>query len=439
MAGERLLQILGYIHPDVVKSGTVNGNYTRSIRNFLDQEDLAVEFTGICDTFDVHTRRAFEISMNDFHPKSWKRKSRAVRIFQNYREMIESNEIDAILIATPDHMHSAIAIEAAKAGKHVYLEKPMTHSIEEALELRNTIRSSDIIFQLGHENRQQLSYKIARELYKKGVLGDVSMVQTYTNRSGLFGAWIRDDAFDHNMGHRGNINWEEFIGNAPWHEFDLKRYFSWQRFSDYGTSVTGNDFTHKFDCVNQILDLGIPERVIAMGGQYYYKDHGDMPDVLNVVFSYPKRGLTLTYDSTLVNGIYRQPHIIGSEAAMDVDSAILLYKDGESQRYKNIANDPSDPLYYYAPNEDIDAVSSATSRAYLKGGWGSTFIDGKILDSSFLHVKEWVDAIRGHGKPSCNIETGFEESVTFNLANLAYRSKKPVRWDAINEKAIIES
>ena len=203
--------------------------------------------------------------------------------------------------------------------------------------------------------------------------------------------------------------------------------------------MTGNDFTHKFDCVNQILDLGIPERVIAMGGQYYYKDHGDMPDVLNVVFSYPKRGLTLTYDSTLVNGNYRQPHIIGSEAAMDVDSAILLYKDGESQRYKNIANDPSDPLYYYAPNEDIDAVSSATSRAYLKGGWGSTFIDGKILDSSFLHVKEWVDAIRGHGKPSCNIETGFEESVTFNLANLAYRSKKPVRWDAINEKAIIES
>ena len=67
------------------------------------------------------------------------------------------------------------------------------------------------------------------------MLGDVSMVQTYTNRSGLFGAWIRDDAFDYNMGHRGNINWEEFIGNAPWHEFDLKRYFSWQRFSDYGT------------------------------------------------------------------------------------------------------------------------------------------------------------------------------------------------------------
>ncbi len=437
--GEKLLQLLGYIHPDVVKAGTVNGKYKKTLENFLDQEDLNVEFAGICDTFDVHTQRAFEISMNDFHPKRWNRKSRAVRIFHSYKEMIDSDEIDAIIIAAPDHMHAPIAIEAARAGKHVYLEKPMTHSIEEAVELRNTIRATGVVFQLGHENRQQMSYKIAAELYRKGVLGDVSMVHTYTNRSGLFGAWIRDDAFDHKMGHEGNINWKEFIGNAPWHDFDLKRYFSWQRFSDYGTSVTGNDFTHKFDCVNQILGLGIPERVIAMGGQYYYKDHGDMPDVLNAVFSYPKRKLTLTYDSTLVNGIYRQPRIMGSEAMMDVDSAILLYRDSQSQRYKNIATDPSDPMYYYEPEADVDAVSSATSKAYLKGGWGSTFIDGKIVDTTFLHLKEWIDAIRGHGKTSCDIDTGFEESVTFNLANVAYRSKRPVIWDPVNEKAIIES
>ena len=351
--------------------------------------------------------------------------------------MVSSDEIDAIVIATADHSHAPIAIAAAKAGKHVYLEKPMTHSVEEAVELKNTIKSTGVVFQLGHENRQQMSFKIARELYRKGAMGNVSMVQTYTNRNSAFGAWIRDEAFDHHLGNKGNINWEEFLGNAPKSEFDLKKYFSWQRYSDYGTSVMGNDFTHWYDCVNQILSLGIPETVVALGGQYYYKNHGDMPDVLNAIFSYPEKGLTLTYDGTLVNQVTRQSRILGSEATMDIDGAILMYKDRHSEKFKDVKIAPSGPLYFYAPSTDLDAVSTATSKAYIKGGYGPTFIDGKVLDTTFLHVKEWVDAIRGHGKTSCNIDEGFEEAVTFNLANLAYVHKKPVRWDAVNEKAII--
>ena len=262
------------------------------------------------------------------------------------------------------------------------------------------------------------------------------MVQTYTNRNSLNGAWIRQRKFDA-LGNESNINWKEFLGNAPWCEFDPKRYFNWQRYSDYGTSVTGNDFSHKYDGVNQILDLGIPETVVAMGGQYYYKNHGDMPDVINAIFSYPKRGLTMTYDGTLKSGIYRQSHILGSEASMDVDRAIMLYKDGYSERYKDIESDSTDPMYYYEPNADVDAVSTATSKAYIKGGYGPTFIDGKVIDATFLHLKEWIDAIRGQGEPSCNIDVGFEEAVTFNLANLAIKHNKVVRWDAENEKVII--
>lgn len=434
--GEQLLQSLGYTHPEEVEKQTVNGKYTKRFQQFLEQEDLNVEFVGVCDTFDLHAKRGVEISINDIRPGGGKGKSNPAKIFPTYREMIASNEIDAIVISTPDHTHAQIAIEAAKAGKHVYLEKPMTHTVEEAVELRNTIKSTGVIFQLGHENRQQMSFKIARELYQKGVLGDVSMVQTYTNRNSLNGAWIRQRKFDA-LGNESNINWKEFLGNAPWCEFDPKRYFNWQRYSDYGTSVTGNDFSHKYDGVNQILDLGIPETVVAMGGQYYYKNHGDMPDVINAIFSYPKRGLTMTYDGTLKSGIYRQSHILGSEASMDVDRAIMLYKDGYSERYKDIESDSTDPMYYYEPNADVDAVSTATSKAYIKGGYGPTFIDGKVIDATFLHLKEWIDAIRGQGEPSCNIDVGFEEAVTFNLANLAIKHNKVVRWDAENEKVII--
>lgn len=106
------------------------------------------------------------------------------------------------------------------------LEKPMTHTIEEALELREVIKSTGVIFQLGHENRQQMSFKIANELYRKGALGVVSLVQTYTNKNDLNGAWIRTREFDH-LGNPDTINWKEFLGKAPWVEFDPKRYFNW--------------------------------------------------------------------------------------------------------------------------------------------------------------------------------------------------------------------
>ncbi|MDP1725432.1 MAG: Gfo/Idh/MocA family oxidoreductase [Bacteroidota bacterium] len=434
--GEQLLYSLGYAHPEIVEQNTVNGKYTKQFQSFLDQEDLCVEFAGVCDTFEIHARRGFEISQNDICPGGCKGKTKPVKIFPTYREMIASNEIDAIVIATPDHTHAQIAINAAKAGKHVYLEKPMTHSIEEAIELRNTIKSTGVIFQLGHENRQQMSFKMAQEMYQKGVLGTVTMVQTFTNKNSPDGAWIRTRKFDH-LGNPNTINWKEFLANAPWHDFDLKRYFNWQRYSEYGTSVTGNDFSHKYDCVNQVLGLGIPETVVALGGQYYYKNHGDMPDVINAIFSYPERGLTMTYDCTLLSGIYRQSHILSSEATMDIDNAIMMYKDDNSERYKDINSGSDNPMYYYAPSADVDAVSSATSKAYLKGGYGPTFIDGKVIDATFLHLKEWIDAIRGFGKTSCNIDAGFEEAVTFNLANLAYTHKKPVKWDKVNEKAII--
>ena len=434
--GDQLLLSLGFVHPKIVQQNIENGKYSKWFQTILDQEDLNIEFAGVCDTFKLHENRGYEISFNDIRPGGGKGKSKPAKIFPNYREMVASDEIDAIIIATPDHTHSQIAMDAARAGKHVYLEKPMTHSIEEAVELRNTIKSTGVVFQLGHENRQQMSFKMAREMYRKGALGTVSMVQTYTNRNTPDGAWIRTREFDH-LGNLNTINWKEFLANAPWHEFDPKRYFNWHRYSEYGTSVTGNDFSHKYDCVNQILGLGIPESAVALGGQYYYKNHGDMPDVINAVFNYPEKGLTLTYDGNLKNGIYRQSHIMGSEATMDIDNAIMVYKDDNSERYKGVETDPSNPMYYYPPTANVDAVSSATSISYLKGGYGPTFIDGKVIDATFLHLKEWIDAIRGHCKTSCNIDAGFEEAVTFNLANLAYVHKKPVIWDKVNEKATI--
>lgn len=435
--GEQLLKSLGYVHPENVNENTDKEKYSRSVKEFLNQENLNVEFAAVCDTFEVHTKRGVEISSNNFHPGGKRSKLKEAKVYASYRDMIKSDDIDAIIIATADHSHATIAIEAAKAGKHVYLEKPMTHTIEEAVQLRDTIKSTGVVFQLGHENRQQMSFKIAGELYKKGVFGDVSMVQVYTNRNTIFGAWIRDDAFDHRSGNKDKINWEEFLCNAPKQEFEYSKYFSWQRYNDFGTNMTGNDFSHQYDCINQILDLGIPESVVASGGQYYYRHHGDMPDVMSAVFNYPDRDLVMTYNGNLKNDMYQPSRILGSDGTVDIDRAILMLKNANSERYKDIKIDPSDPLFYYEPKENLDAITSATSMVYMKGGYGPTYIDGKMVDATLLHLKEWLDAIRGKGKTSCNIDEGFEESITFNLANLAYNSKKTVHWDKVNEEAVI--
>ena len=435
--GEQLMQSFGFIHGEQVKENTENGKYNGWLKDFLSQDDLNVEFAGVCDTFDIHAQRGAEISMNDVRPGGGKGNSKPAKIYPTYREMVESKDIDAVIIATPDHWHAPMAIAAARAGKHVYLEKPMTHSIEEAVDLRDTIKSTGVVFQLGHENRQQMSFRIAEELIRKGVLGTVSMIQTYTNRNGAYGAWIRKRKFD-DLGNASNIKWKEFLGNTPWYDFDHKRYFNWHRFSEYGTGFIGNDFSHQYDCINQVLRVGIPEMTVATGGQYYYFDCGDMPDVMNVIFSYPKKGYSMTYDGTLKNGIYRENYIMGSDAAMYLDLGIKIFKDEYSDRYKDVKMDSSEPLYIYnGGGTEVDATTSATAQAYIKGGYGPTYIDGKVVDATYLHVKEWLDAIRGQGRTSCNIDEGFDEAVTFNLANLALTSNRKVLWDPVKEKATL--
>lgn len=438
--GESLLNSFGYFHPDYVDKMKTDGQYDRWLPYQKRHENLYVDIAGICDTFDIHAERGIEVGRNNIREeRSTPEISSGIKRYKTYQDMIHSKDIDAVIVATPDHSHAQITIDAVTAGKHVYLEKPMCHSIEEAVELKKVVSASNIVFQIGHENRQQMSYKLGRELYRKGVLGDVSMIQTFTNRNSLFGAWIREREFDH-LGNQQTIDWKGFLCNAPWHEFDSKRYFNWQRYSDYGTGMIGNDFSHTYDCVNQVFEMGIPESVMAMGGHFFYNvGIDDLPDVFNAIFYYPDRALTMTYDGTLKSGIYRQTKVLGSEATMEIDRAIMLYKDPNSQRYKDIVEDSEEPFYYYAPNArvGVDGITSATATSYFKSGYGPTFIDGKVIDATFLHLKEWIDAIRGQGKVSCGIDQGFEETVTFCLANLSYLHKKPIFWDKQNEQYLI--
>ena len=431
--GPGILKALGFASEEYAKDQSTNGKISRNFRKFLDQKDLNIEITGVCDTFSLRAEEASAIVTSTVRSGGAK-KAQAPKIYKTYRDMLEDNNLDAIVINTPDHWHAKMAIDAANAGKHVYLEKPMCQTAEEARELRDVVKKNGVIFQVGHQNRQQASFIKAREVIEKNILGNISLIETFTNRNNDHGAWIRtiDPRAD-----LSNINWKEFLGHKPWREPDLDRYFNWQKWFEYGTGPAGNQFTHHYDSVNQIMDLGIPERVMAAGGNYYFKDPRDIPDVFNVIFEYPEKKLTLKYDCSLLNSRLRNKTFLGSHGTMIASSGLTIYADEQSDKYKDYKLDFNEPVFVYDPREDIvDGVTSATAKFYHDSGFGDTYNNGIPLDSTYLHMKEWIYCIRKGIQPSCNVDRGFEETTTFYMANLSYLEKRTVRWDPVNERII---
>ncbi|MDX1315211.1 MAG: Gfo/Idh/MocA family oxidoreductase, partial [Eudoraea sp.] len=429
--GDYIFRALGYASDEWAKNYMNKGKPSSLLKNFLDQDDLNVEITGVCDTYGPRAERGATNAATTIRAGGAK-PGKPAKIYPSYKDMLADDQLDAIMIQTPDHLHAKMAIDAANAGKHIYLEKPMCQTAEEAKELRDTIKKTGVVFQVGHQNRQQASYKKAKEIVGKGILGPVSLIETFTNRNTDHGAWIRGIPDDAN---ETNVNWKEFLGDKPWREYDPDMYFNWQKWFEFGTGPAGNQFTHEFDGVNQVMDLGIPESVIATGGNYYFKDPRNIPDVFNVVFHYPQKGLSLTYDCTLRNSNQRPMTFMAEEGTMKVGVTLSVYPDSRSTKFKEFKDNTSAPIFAYNPKSlAVDAVASATSRSYFESGFGYTYNKGERIDCAYLHVKEWLNSIRTGAEPSCNIDRGFEETVTFYMANLAYLEKRVVKWDPVNEK-----
>jgi predicted dehydrogenase len=431
--GPAIFRGLGYAEEKWASRFIKNGSPTSLLNNFLNQDDLNIEITGVCDTYSGRADSAAKTVVTPFR-SGGASKANPPKIYPTYRDMLQDDKLDAIVILAPDHLHGDMAIAAAKAGKHIYLEKPMCQSIAAAKALRDIVKTTGVILQVGHQNRQQASYMKAKELVRKDLLGPVSLIETYTNRNSDSGAWIRGIPDGAN---ESTVNWKEFLADKPWRDFDPDMYFNWQKWFEFGTGPAGNQFTHEYDGVNQVLELGIPKTVVATGGNYYFKDPRDIPDVFNAVFHYPDRGLSLTYDCTLRNSNFRPMTFMAREGTMEVGVSLSVFPDSRSKAYKEFTEYPNDPIFTYNPKSTtVDAITSATARSYFESGFGYTYKKGERIDCTYLHLKEWLSCIRNGNQPSCNVDRGFEETVTFNMSNISYLEKRLVEWDSENEKII---
>ena len=444
--GEQHARAAGFAHPGWIESSAKNAlidKFDKNLEDFLNQDDLNVVIGGICDVFDTRAEMGIETSKNCIGSGPGTRILKGAKRYRRYSDMLESKEIDAVMIATPDHLHAQMIIDAANAGKHIYSEKCMTKTAEDAMRAAEAVKRNKVVYQLGHQSRQSLMHMKAKEIIRNNILGNVTLIETATDFNYLNEVNLKI----YEEGNSGTIDWEQFLGDAPYRSFDKKRFFQWRLWHDYSTGLIGDLFSHKYDTINQIMDLGIPQTTVASGGLYFFKDGREVPDVFNAIFEYPRQGLSLVYSATQASVIRRyRPRILfcGNDSSMELENGplrVIVPNNPISTRYYDKIQDGTIdhtiPLFSYTPNSTgIDAVTSASEQYFLNSGLMHTYQKGKRVDTTYLHIKEWINCIRNGDETSCNIDRAVEEAVTCAMANLSYAEGRKVEWDPINKKVI---
>ena len=444
--GGQLARSAGFAHPSWIQNKKIaasKNKLDKSLEDWLSQDDFNIAITGICDVFDMRAEHGLETAKNDFGPGCATVIPENVKRYRSYQDMLESKDIDAVIITTPDFHHAQMTIDAVSAGKHVYCEKCMTRTEEEAHRVKGVVKNGSVVFQLGHQYAQSETYAKAKKIIDQNILGKITLVEATTNRNTTWGAYIRHLNPDGSPkpGSPETIDWNQWLGTRPRVPFSIDRYYNWTKWWDYATGLSGQLFSHEYDAISQILGLGIPYSCTASGGIYYHKDNREMPDTFHAVFEFPDRDLTLIYSASLASSRPRGRVFMGHDASMEVGASLKVMVDKNSTRFKEKLQggviDPSLPLFSYRPgSKGIDAVTSATEQYYATRGLIYTYRDGKRVDMAHLHLRDWLNCIRNGGTPACNIDRGFDVTITCHMATKSYREKRTVYWDANKQRIV---
>lgn len=329
-------------------------------------------------------------------------------VTRDYREVLARSDVDAVIIATPDHWHQKIAIDAMNAGKDVYLEKPMVQQISDGKPLVEAQKKTGRILQVGSQRVSSIVYQKAQELMQAGAIGQLNMVEAWWDRNSAIGAWqysIPPDAT------AANIDWDRFLGRAPKVPFEPVRLFRWRNYRDYGTGVAGDLFVHLFSGLHFVTGSIGPTRVYATGGLRFWKDGRDVPDVLLGLYDYPQTAKHPAFNLALrvnfVDGGSENSgfKFIGSEGIMTIGNGVTVAKTPRE----------SEPGY------TIDTFPKAAQEEFLKK-----------YREQYPHGNPTADAIRPQVEDRYNPPQGYSDHRDHHRNFLAaVRSRKPVVEDAV--------
>ncbi len=358
---------------------------------------------------DIYTRRL------DWAVETVRNSNPNVRGYRDYRKLLEDKDVDAIIVATPDHWHSRMTIDGAYAGKDVYVQECLTRTIEEAEAIVKAVKETKCVLQLGHTRRSQPVYHRMKEIYGSGILGPVSLVNISIYRNSAQGAWewaIDEDATPE------MINWNEFLGSAPRRPFDPDRYFRWRKYWDYGTGISGDLLSHEWDAINFVMGLGIPATCIASGGIYCWKEKREVPDVFNAVFDYPDRKLAVVWNCTFGN------------SASGVNLGTMIYGKHATIEYGR----GGDLEVYVEPRGKTDFSSMPGLEQEARQPGGALVRPQHAAHEVGFDQTRWE--VRSRAKTRCNEDEAFQEAVTAIMSVKAYKERKMVRWDPASRRIV---
>src|SRR6202140_918841 len=236
---------------------------------------------------------------------------------RDYNEILARKDIDAVIIGTPDHWHKQASIDAMKAGKDVYCEKPMIHRYADGPEMIETARATNRTIQIGSQRVSSIIYAKAKELLASGAIGQLNMVTAHWDRNSSIGAWNYTVPLDAST---DTCDWPRFLGTAPTIPFNAEHFFQWRKWKAYGTGVAGDLFVHLFSGTHFITGTNGPTRAMATGGLRFWKDGRDAPDVMLGLFDY-REGFNLSLRVNFVDGGEESEGLVfsGSEGTMEID------------------------------------------------------------------------------------------------------------------------
>ena len=342
---------------------------------------------------------------------------------RDYREVLAREDIDAVIIGTPDHWHARISSEALRSGKSVYCEKPMVHDIEDGHDVIRAQEESGKTFQVGSQGMSSLGNEKAKELLEEGAIGELNYAEGFWARNSPVGAWqydIPEDASEE------TVDWEMFQGSAPRRPFDPLRVFRWRNYRDYGTGVAGDLFVHLFSSLHFIASSVGPQRVMAQGGLRYWKDGREVPDVLLGMFDYPEAEAHPPFNLSLrvnfVDGTSGSTflRLVGSEGAMDVDWEEIVLR-------RNKVTGPTD-VFNQMKSDEMD--SRPAERKQMLPPAESVYVAERgYLGAHFDHFVNFFNGVRNGPPVTEDAVFGLRAAAPALACNDSYFDERIMRWD----------
>ncbi len=337
-----------------------------------------IEWVAVCDAWDVRRDKAAEVA------------GTAVARYGDYRRLLDHKDIDGVIVATLDHTHAVMTVDACAAGKDVFVEKPMTSLPEQGKPVVEATRRHKRVVQVGVQQRSMAHFIEAKQrFFDSGLIGKVHMVRTIWNANGGYLTPVPPGMETKPPG----LDWKAVLGWLPEIPWDPKRYFNRFAYWDFSTGgQTGGLFVHMVDVVMWYLGLSRPVSAVALGGIYQHNDGRDTPDNVNFILDYPEK-INVTFEATITD-------MIGREAAdivfMGSGGRLSIFRRG----YRFIPAGAGKP--------DADITSGGSSEE--------------------AHMANWLDCIRSRKEPNANVVDGHYGAMACHIGNIAYLSRNRVEW-----------